>query len=224
MKHDAPYLGNAVNSEMIAPVVTNLVKLIKESGVQFDTVVFRGMSGALIAPIIAHRLKKEIIFVRKSEDNSHSSRYCEGHTQSQRFIIIDDFIASGETLRRCFKAIRDMADKFSEWEQSARATCVGVFLYDSGEYRMKTQGRFDVSFNSSLDIHYSKHVYVWNLEVTKNDLGKLKVKTILPNIPLDEQAKYGIITTHENNPADSNVVPVASLGGAVATPNLAIQI
>lgn len=68
---------------------------------QFDALAFTGMSGALIAPLVAMRMDKPLIMVRKRGEQSHAgSMYVEGDYNARRYIIIDDLVASGDTARR----------------------------------------------------------------------------------------------------------------------------
>lgn len=76
---------------------------------EFDTIAFRGMSGALIAPILALNLQKELILVRKPADDSHSWFKVEGNKDAQRYVIVDDFESSGKTKRTIIEAVRTFA-------------------------------------------------------------------------------------------------------------------
>ncbi len=105
-------------------VIKGVVDSILQSGVQFDTIAFRGMSGALIAPSVADQLDKPLCMSRKEIDNSHSTYWCEGHAAICNYIIIDDLICSGDTIRALIDSIPN-------------ATCVGIFLYNP-EYSNKT--------------------------------------------------------------------------------------
>jgi adenine/guanine phosphoribosyltransferase-like PRPP-binding protein len=84
---------------------------------RFDSIAFRGMSGALIAPAVAVRLKKSLILVRKKKDDSHGGRDVEGNKASRRYVIIDDFISSGDTVCEIKKNIKAFAPN---------ATCIGT--------------------------------------------------------------------------------------------------
>lgn len=79
-------------------IVTQAVKLLKPFVGQFDYLAISGFSGALVAPIVADKLKKQIVLVRKGGDSSHSANLnVEGPTEG-RYIIFDDFIATGHTV------------------------------------------------------------------------------------------------------------------------------
>lgn len=75
----------------------------------FDTIAFRGMSGAVLGPALAVRLDKEMILVRKPGDGSHSCLKTEGYKRALRYIIVDDFIDTGNTMNIITQAIADFA-------------------------------------------------------------------------------------------------------------------
>lgn len=98
---------------VFADIVENAVKCLK--GVKFDTIVFRGFSGAVVGPAVALRLRKPWVLVRKVGDSSHSPRAVEGNV-SGSYVIIDDFIDTGETVDKITSTFSD-------------GLCVGVYLY-----------------------------------------------------------------------------------------------
>lgn len=75
----------------------------------FDTIAFRGMSGALTAPTLAMRLKKQMILVRKDGDDSHTYDRVEGNRASLRYIIVDDFVSTGKTRNTIIDKVRAFA-------------------------------------------------------------------------------------------------------------------
>lgn len=78
--------------------------------VEFDAVAFTGVSGALLGPMIADALDKELIVVRKMDrEYSHSALRVEGALHVGSYIIADDFVATGQTLYRVYNAIADKA-------------------------------------------------------------------------------------------------------------------
>jgi len=117
------YLDSIFDRKKSRLTIKGMVQLIKLSEVKFDTIVFRGMSGALIAPIIAHQLRKRITLCRKDSDDSHSGHgFAEGYKEIKRYVIIDDFINEGHTVRSILKTINVI---------ESNAECVGIFLYRS---------------------------------------------------------------------------------------------
>ena len=86
----------------------------------FDAVAFCGNSGALVAPIVADALNKTILLVRKSGIDCASYEMVEGAVAS-RYIIIDDLVCSGKTLRHIQRSINQHHFAMSE--------CIGIYLY-----------------------------------------------------------------------------------------------
>lgn len=117
------YLVPLFQPAMTDKIVNALVTMLREKEVEFDTIVFRGMSGSLIAPIIAYLMHKSLLVVRKDSENNHSGYSLEGNHPS-RFIIIDDFISSGHTIKTI---LSDVGDRFPN------AICQGIFLWKSSD-------------------------------------------------------------------------------------------
>lgn len=84
---------------------------------EFDGLAFSGMSGAFIGPIVAMRMRKSILLVRKPNDTTHSDYQVEGDVTVKRYIIIDDFICSGQTRRFIMDSVSEFAP---------RAECLGL--------------------------------------------------------------------------------------------------
>jgi len=90
----------------------------KHHGDTFDAIAYRGASGAIIASIIAHQLKKPLILVRKPEDTKgHSPYSLEGPKSVKRYLIVDDFMSSGKTYEAIREAIRS---------EHPQAECLGM--------------------------------------------------------------------------------------------------
>jgi adenine/guanine phosphoribosyltransferase-like PRPP-binding protein len=92
-------------------------------GVAFESIAFTGVSGALVAPAVAAKMKKGLILVRKNITSQHSCYLVEGHKlyRSQKYIIIDDFPSTGDTIERIIKQIKE--------KHNPAAKCVGVYWY-----------------------------------------------------------------------------------------------
>jgi len=86
---------------------------------EFDAIAFRGLSGALFAPTVAMLMDKSLLAVRKDEQ-SHSFRMVEGDHAAGRYVILDDFISSGETVRNIVEEIHNVMP----WAQ-----CIGILQY-----------------------------------------------------------------------------------------------
>lgn len=121
-------------------VVAEALRVLEPHAEEFDAIAFQGMSGAVIAPILACFMEKYLIFVRKGDsygecgvgESCHSSNKVEGPCGPVRFLIVDDFIAGGNTMKRIYKQVR---------KYNPLAVCVGIYLWTPGVKRTI----FDVS-------------------------------------------------------------------------------
>ena len=121
-KHDircASHLTPMLTPERARYTVKQVVKMIKARGLEFDAIACRGVSGLLIAPIVAMRLNKTLIVVRKGE-KTHSSRSVEGDHGAKRYLILDDFIDEGDTVRAITHYV---------YVSNPKALCVGFIAY-----------------------------------------------------------------------------------------------
>jgi adenine/guanine phosphoribosyltransferase-like PRPP-binding protein len=123
MSVDSQYLTNILDKHKLAQLVKRVKTKVKN--IKFDGVAFQGMSGAIPGGAIAYLLKKQPILVRKAKpcDESHSDKEVEGDKKIRRYIIVDDFIATGTTLDNIINSIH-------RWNG---AKCVGVYLYNGND-------------------------------------------------------------------------------------------
>lgn len=121
------YLKNAIQNrkETIRTAVNRLNKLKREGGLEFEAIAFTGLSGSLIAPAIADILGVGLIAVRKADDEStHSDYGVETASENVDYIIVDDVVGSGRTVKHIQAAIeRSMPDSI----------CQGIYLYAQRE-------------------------------------------------------------------------------------------
>jgi hypoxanthine phosphoribosyltransferase len=115
----------ALNTEWVKRSVESCKETLENREVEFDTIAFAGMSGALFAPFLAVAMKKELLLVRKVGDTTHSLDTCEYAFRAtiSRILIVDDFVCSGGTIQRIGAEIR-------KWRPRARV--VGVLEYNHG--------------------------------------------------------------------------------------------
>ncbi len=92
---------------------------------RFEAIAFRGMSGALMAPLVAEAMNKKLILVRKDRkiERTHSHAKVEGVKIpiGTRYIILDDFVSSGETVEIIIAALH---------KEAPSLVPVGVFEYN----------------------------------------------------------------------------------------------
>jgi len=129
------YLLPALDTASLKKRIEDTIQYLRVRTKKFDAIAFRGMSGALVAPAVAARLKKNLLMVRKPQENSHSSMKVEGFCETaQRYVIIDDFVSSGNTISEIRKAVT----KF-ESDDSKEHSLVAVVCYAFLEYHDEDQ-------------------------------------------------------------------------------------
>jgi orotate phosphoribosyltransferase len=69
------------------------------TGVDFDTIAYRGISGTVMGPVLAYLLKKEQILVRKDHGKRCASGlWVEGFRHASKIVVLDDLIGSGSSV------------------------------------------------------------------------------------------------------------------------------
>jgi adenine/guanine phosphoribosyltransferase-like PRPP-binding protein len=102
---------------------------LRQRGIQVDALAFTGYSGSLIGSIVAYNLGLNVLIVRKEQ--SHSYHSFEGTIKEHgHYVIIDDFIRSGDTITHIQKFIKVWQD----------VQCSAILLYnqkDQEEHKKK---------------------------------------------------------------------------------------
>lgn len=88
----------------------------------FDTIVCRGYSGMAFGPVLAYLMDKQILMVRKDGESSHDCYKYLGQL-GKSYLIVDDFIASGATMKAIMKVTHEAHAR------TVPAKFVGVYLY-----------------------------------------------------------------------------------------------
>lgn len=89
-------------------IIMSFRKVIKDNVFgDFDAIACRGTSGLLVGPMLAHKFDKHLIVIRKSTENSHSSRLIECDDTVRKYIIVDDFASSGATIEAIVNDINE---------------------------------------------------------------------------------------------------------------------
>ncbi len=144
------YLISAFNPVIVKMIIKSFKKAIKNNLFgDFETIAIRGTSGLLIGPILAQVTDKRIIVVRKEEHKAHTSRICEGYLKTQNYIIVDDTIDTGTTI----KTIKDCVDGTVKNETDEWPTLKGIFLYSqplAAEPLRTTLKRKDSDFSNTM--------------------------------------------------------------------------
>lgn len=137
-------LGGAYHHEARRPATTAhaVAEWLREHRVDFDTVVATGTSGSAVAPIVAAEMGKQLVLVRRDRhdaEQSHSSRMAVGML-GKRWIMVDDLVDSGATLKHVYDVITSTAERFA-----FTTRFVGVFEYnamdlDTDPYPLQPKG------------------------------------------------------------------------------------
>jgi adenine/guanine phosphoribosyltransferase-like PRPP-binding protein len=109
----------------LEPVVRKTARELREHGDKFDAIVVTGMSGVVVGAPVALRLKKPLVILRKSGDNTHHrrNRGVIGYKHIHKSLLfLDDFEDSGETARRVRTAVR-----------AGGGHVVGKYYYHAGD-------------------------------------------------------------------------------------------
>lgn len=112
----------------------------KLAGVDYDTMVGTGLSGALVIPALARNLHKRWAIVRKVGDNSHANTSFEGQL-GRRWIFVDDFIQSGATRDRVLEVISEQVRRANEYRTGVSGleplapVFVGTYTYEDGGFK-----------------------------------------------------------------------------------------
>ncbi len=126
--HTCHVLNHKVRNKIIIKAVCDLRKIADS----FDSIACCGVSGLMVVPQIAELLNKHIIVVRKAGEKCYSEFRTEGAAPF-RYIILDDLICSGSTVKRIKKVLK---------EEYTRSSCIGVYCYLPNEtaYRADDNG------------------------------------------------------------------------------------
>lgn len=131
------YLDDVFNLTTFTRIVIQSIATVKKirEEVPFDTIAFCGQSGAAMAYILSAELNVHLINIRK-DDSSHFVREngkFEGHLHAKKYLIVDDFICGGSTVKRIIETVT---------KEIPTAECIGMFLYShySSKSSWKVEG------------------------------------------------------------------------------------
>ncbi len=120
------YLGPLTPKEF-PKTVKRVAAMIKAKFPHANMIAGRGLSGAMVLPAIAAKLKCDWAIVRK--DGSHSSYKVEAsHWHAENSIVfVDDLIDTGTTLHAVESAVRDTLSRGHL--KGSKANIVGAVVY-----------------------------------------------------------------------------------------------
>lgn len=120
------YLYDVFNPKAFQKLVPDVVKKIRKfrRTTPFEAIAFTGTSGSALAYTLSYELKIPLICIRKKE-TTHYRDTIEGMMNAKTYLIVDDFIATGDTIKHIRKTLRTRM----------KAKAVGIMLYGSCPYR-----------------------------------------------------------------------------------------
>jgi adenine/guanine phosphoribosyltransferase-like PRPP-binding protein len=117
------YLHEVFDPHELRKVIDRIKKRLEDEKLSYDAIAFRGTSGAAVAFPLSAELGKPLIHVRKSL--GHSKLKVEGYYGAKTYIIVDDFVESGKTLR----VIKNSIIRAYRGAMVHIPVCVGIILY-----------------------------------------------------------------------------------------------
>ena len=118
-------------SDLIKKATTTLRKYRRRKGKRFDAIACCGYSGLSVASVLSFVLNIPLIAVRKM--SSHDDRMVFGLENANTYIIVDDFVASGRTVRNIHRYVSDFTTGKSPFATTSRgepAKLLAVFTYE----------------------------------------------------------------------------------------------
>ena len=121
---ETTYLHRALDPKTLNEQIKIICRRLRRYKDDFDTIVIRGMSGALVGSAVAIKLNKGITIIRKDESR-HSYRDVEGNKEHTRYVIIDDLISYGTTVEEIIKNMK----LFN------KGKLIGIILYNQDDLK-----------------------------------------------------------------------------------------
>jgi hypothetical protein len=125
------YLEDALVPKLRKATIQRVVRHLRKRIDEFDAIAVCGVSGLLIGTTVADKLDKPLIVVRKPDDKTTHSRLKVEGSLLGRYLIVDDLVCFGGTVRRMVKAIK---------EHNEYAVCVGVYCFAEMYYPTYYEG------------------------------------------------------------------------------------
>lgn len=120
----ALYLNTCFNIPTRDKKIEELVEYIQSSNLKFDSLVVTGISGLVIGSILSYKINKNLCVVRKSRKTHSLLKVESGKDTIDSYLIIDDIMDSGKTVRSIIKELRK-AERISGFKR-----CIGGIFYD----------------------------------------------------------------------------------------------
>lgn len=122
-KINTKYLNKVYETKKFKATVDKVVKEIRKihKKTKINAIAFTGSSGAALAYPVSYITGIPLLCVRKSTKDNHYHNKLEGYVNPKNYVIIDDIIATGRTVKSIRKAIA---------KESPKSKLLNVVLYN----------------------------------------------------------------------------------------------
>jgi len=163
-----PYLSKFFTSarkERVEKVADNIKNFLKSKGINKDTVtiVGTGISGTMAATLVCSILDMPIGIVRKDE-RCHSHREIESTCMINRYIIVDDFIAMGNTVTGVKEKVQE------NYAYSELLAFFGFYTIDELKVEMSAQSIKNAYFKVT---KFCPHIFYADEELNDHNIGEV---------------------------------------------------
>jgi len=164
-------------------------------GVEFDTIVGSGLSGILVVPGLALELGVLWGVVRKEHElrggASHAESLYEGD-MGRKWILIDDFMCTGATVRRVIGSVHAVFRATDEWQLQWDTEFIGLCEYDPNRA---------APWRS---VDYLKGAMFNSLRGVENMISTARPSTVVPEV---EPPPAGHLGVGPSTPTPAPLVP-----------------
>lgn len=148
LDYTSSYMAGLFKPDNAEVLVSQAREVIHRHGLEFDTIVVRGISGLIAGLRLTDALPDVGLgVVRKPGENSHGQKY-EGYL-GERWLFVDDLVSSGATWWATIKAVHQVGGR------DFKTHCVGALLYNSAEWgsqiSVKYRGRDSREWEKVID-------------------------------------------------------------------------
>ncbi len=129
---DGGYFGEAFKSA--AELCSNAERTLRGLEIDFDSMVAIGLSGHMVLPLLARHFNVPFLALRKPGTYTHDDygigKFGRG-TIGRRWILVDDFICSGNTVRTAQQRIAEALDFCRErgYDSTFSTEFAGTYCY-----------------------------------------------------------------------------------------------
>ncbi|SKA18081.1 hypothetical protein SAMN02745126_04021 [Enhydrobacter aerosaccus] len=149
---------------MVDDTAEHIASWIAANKESITHIVCSGVSGQAVAWPVSYKLGLPVCVVRKEGEQSHAG-CISGYGELQDYVILDDLIATGNTIRYITGKIDATYRSGKQYDTEPR--CRAVFLYADRSRGSFDQGRFGVPVLAH-NVVCEGELYGWNREDDDN--------------------------------------------------------